>query len=207
MQDWLGYRPRLGIYGYMLGGVGYALLGCSRQLAVGPTCDPLMIAGSLAPWPVVTDTICPDRQPLGLCVAVLCFIAWLFRLSLLFVRSVSDSILVGFKAGAGLTIIMDQSPSLFGVARRAQLLRPDDPACRPIRRHQSARTDDWSLVAILFLLLGERFLPGKPVGLTVVALSILMASFFGLPARGIPNRKIPGRTADLRGAYVRDVGV
>ena len=48
-------------------------------------------------------------------VALLCFISWLFKLSVL-VRLVSDSILVGFKAGAGLTIIMSQLPSLLGVA-------------------------------------------------------------------------------------------
>ena len=48
-------------------------------------------------------------------VAILCFIAWMLRLSLL-VRLISDSILVGFKAGAGLTIIMTQLPSLFGIA-------------------------------------------------------------------------------------------
>ena len=32
------------------------------------------------------------------------------------VKLISDSILVGFKAGAGLTIAMTQLPSLFGVA-------------------------------------------------------------------------------------------
>ena len=32
-----GLPPQVGIYGYMLGGLGYALLGSSRQLAVGPT--------------------------------------------------------------------------------------------------------------------------------------------------------------------------
>jgi len=42
-------------------------------------------------------------------VALQCLIAWLFKLSVL-VRLVSDSILVGFKAGAGLTIIMSQLP-------------------------------------------------------------------------------------------------
>src|SRR3954468_13609610 len=47
-------------------------------------------------------------------VALLCLIAWLFKLSIL-VRLVSDSILVGFKAGAGLTIIMSQLPNLFDV--------------------------------------------------------------------------------------------
>src|ERR1700757_4091082 len=31
-----GLPPQSGIYGYLLGGIGYALLGSSRQLAVGP---------------------------------------------------------------------------------------------------------------------------------------------------------------------------
>jgi MFS superfamily sulfate permease-like transporter len=31
-----GLPPQVGIYGYLLGGVGYAFLGSSRQLAIGP---------------------------------------------------------------------------------------------------------------------------------------------------------------------------
>src|SRR5260370_35437221 len=31
-----GLPPQVGIYGYMLGGIGYAFLGSSGQLAVGP---------------------------------------------------------------------------------------------------------------------------------------------------------------------------
>jgi sulfate permease, SulP family len=52
-------------------------------------------------------------------VAMLCLFAWLLRLSAL-VKLVSDSILTGFKAGAGLTISMTQLPSLFGVAGGGQ---------------------------------------------------------------------------------------
>ena len=32
-----GLPPPVGVYGYLLGGLGYALLGSSRQLAIGPT--------------------------------------------------------------------------------------------------------------------------------------------------------------------------
>src|SRR5262245_66510293 len=32
-----GLPPQVGVYGYLLGGLGYALLGSSRQMAVGPT--------------------------------------------------------------------------------------------------------------------------------------------------------------------------
>ena len=112
-----GLPPQVGIYGYMLGGLGYALLGSSRQLAVGPTSAiSLMIAGSvgaLAGGDAIRFAQIASLSAFA--VAVLCLIAWLFKLSIL-VRLVSDSILVGFKAGAGLTIIMSQLPSLFGVA-------------------------------------------------------------------------------------------
>src|SRR5690242_13512826 len=43
-----GLPPQVGVYGYLLGGLGYALLGSSRQLAIGPTSAiSLMIAGSV----------------------------------------------------------------------------------------------------------------------------------------------------------------
>ena len=44
-----GLPPQAGIYGYLLGGLGYALLGSSRQLAIGPTSAiSLMIAATVA---------------------------------------------------------------------------------------------------------------------------------------------------------------
>ena len=42
-----GLPPQAGMYGYLLGGLGYALLGSSRQLAIGPTSAiSLIIAGT-----------------------------------------------------------------------------------------------------------------------------------------------------------------
>jgi len=111
-----GVPPQVGIYGYMLGGIGYALLGSSRQLAVGPTSAiSLMIASTVGSLAGADAIRFAQIGSLSACaVALLCLIAWLFKLSIL-VRLVSDSILVGFKAGAGLTIIMSQLPDLFGV--------------------------------------------------------------------------------------------
>jgi MFS superfamily sulfate permease-like transporter len=43
------------------------------------------------------------------------------------------------------------------------------------------------LIAIVRLLMGERWLPGKPVALVVVALSIAAATALGLPALGVPT--------------------
>jgi len=181
-----GLPPQIGIYGYMLGGIGYALFGASRQMAVGPTSAiSLMIAasvGALAAGDAVRYGNIASIAALA--VAVLCLIAWLFRLSIL-VRLISDSILVGFKAGAGLTIIMTQLPSLFGVAGGGRNFFN-----RLITLIGQLDGIHWivlavGLVAILLLLLGERLLPGRPVGLAVVILSIIVATGFGLPALGV----------------------
>lgn len=189
-----GLPPQVGIYGYMLGGIGYALFGSSRQLAVGPTSAiSLMIAGTVGVLAGGDAMRYAQIASLAACaVAVLCFIAWLFKLSVL-VRLVSDSILVGFKAGAGLTIIMSQLPSLFGVAggghnffdRVINLvgqLGDINPLILAI-----------GTVALLLLLLGERLLPGKPVGITIVALSIAVATLLGLPSLGVP---VTGKTPE-----------
>lgn len=188
-----GLPPQVGIYGYMLGGIGYGLLGSSRQLAVGPTSAiSLMIAGTvgaLSGGDAVRYAQIASLAAGG--VAVLCLIAWLFKLSVL-VRLVSDSILVGFKAGAGLTIIMSQLPGLLGVAGGGH-----DFFGRAIRI--ASQVGDINLltlalgaVALALLLIGERFLPGKPVGITIVALSIVAATLLGLPSLGVAvTGKIP----------------
>ncbi len=188
-----GLPPQVGIYGYLLGGLGYALMGSSRQLAVGPTSAiSLMIAssvGALAGGDAMRFAQIASLSAFA--VALLCLIAWLFKLSVL-VRLVSDSILVGFTAGAGLTIIMSQLPNLFGVAdgghnfvdraiRLADQIGNINPLVLAI-----------GIAAVVLLLLGERFLTGRPVGLMVLALSILMATLLGLPAMGVPvTGKIP----------------
>src|SRR6201997_5401777 len=111
-----GLPPQVGVYGYLLGGLGYALLGSSRQLAIGPTSAiSLMIAATVGAMAEGDAQRYAQIASLAaFTVAALCLFAWLLRLSAL-VKLISDSILVGFKAGAGLTIAMTQLPSLFGV--------------------------------------------------------------------------------------------
>ncbi|MFY9897314.1 MAG: SulP family inorganic anion transporter [Xanthobacteraceae bacterium] len=188
-----GLPPQVGIYGYLLGGLGYALLGSSRQLAIGPTSAiSLMIAGTVGEMAGGdAGHYAAIASLAGFTVALLCLISWLLRLSIL-VRLISDSILVGFKAGAGLTIIMTQLPSLLGVSggghnffERAVLLVGE---LGDIQYLVLAI----GLVAIAMLFVGERALPGRPIALAVVILAIAAASVFGLPALGVPiTGKIP----------------
>src|ERR1044071_5158984 len=104
-----GLPPQVGIYGYLLGGLGYALLGSSRQLAIGPTSAiSLMIAGTVEAMADGDAQRYPQIARLAaFALAALCLICWVLRLSVL-VKAISDSILVGFKIGAGLTIALTQ---------------------------------------------------------------------------------------------------
>ena len=200
-----GLPPQAGVYGYLLGGLGYALLGSSRQLAIGPTSAiSLMIAGAVGAMAEGDAQRYAQIASLAaLVVAVLCLIAWILRLSAL-VKLISDSILVGFKAGAGLTIAMTQLPSLFGVAggghnfiERLLLF-----AGQIGQTHYLVLA--LSIVAIVLLVFGERLFPGKPIALGVVAVSIIAASAFGLPALGVPvTGEIPAGLPTLAGPAVR----
>jgi sulfate permease, SulP family len=200
-----GLPPQVGVYGYLLGGLGYALLGSSRQLAVGPTSAiSLMIAGTVG---AMADGDAQRYAQIaslaGFTVAALCLISWLLRLSAL-VKLISDSILVGFKAGAGLTIAMTQLPSLFGVAggghnffERAVLF-----AGQLGQMHYLVLAV--GVIAILLLVFGERLLPGKPVALGVVALSIVASTVLGLPALSVPTTgEIPAGLPTLEGLALR----
>jgi sulfate permease, SulP family len=200
-----GLPPQVGVYGYLLGGLGYALLGSSRQLAIGPTSAiSLMIAATVG---AMADGDAQRYAQIasltGFTVAGLCLVAWIFRLNAL-VKLISDSILSGFKTGAGLTIAITQLPSLLGVAGgghnffdRSIMIVAQLGQTRPLVLAVG-------VIAILALALGEKFLPGRPVALGVVALSIVVASVLGLPSLGVPTTgEIPAGLPSLAGPALR----
>jgi sulfate permease, SulP family len=204
-----GLPPQAGVYGYLLGGLGYALLGSSRQLAIGPTSAiSLMIAGTVAAMAEGDAQRYAQIASLAaLLVALLCLIAWLLRLSIL-VRLISDSILVGFKAGAGLTIAMTQVPSLLGVSGGGHNFFERLLIVVGQLGEINYLVFALGLVAVLLLVLGERLFPARPVGLAVVALSIAVASAFGLADLGVPTTgEVPAGLPSLEppGLRLRDV--
>src|SRR3954464_13166988 len=80
-----GLPPQVGVYGYLLGGLGYAMLGASRQMAVGPTSAiSLMIAATVAGMAEGDAQRYAQIASLtAFTVAALCLFAWLLRLSAL----------------------------------------------------------------------------------------------------------------------------
>src|ERR1700730_14036081 len=157
-----GLPPQVGIYGYLLGGLGYALLGSSRQLAIGPTSAiSLMIAGSVGAMAEGDAARYAQIASLAaFTVAALCLFAWLLQLSAL-VKLISDSILVGFKAGAGLTIAMTQLPSLFGLAGGGHNFFERVFLFAGQLGQMRLMVFAIGVVAIGLLVLGERLMPGK----------------------------------------------
>jgi sulfate permease, SulP family len=186
-----GLPPQTGLYCYLLAGLGYALFGSSRHLAIGPTSAISLLLGVTLAGLAAGD---PIRQAAlasltALIVAGVFALAWLLRLSVL-VSFISESILTGFKAGAALVIASTQLPKLFGVKgggedffeRVAQLAQQVPGASLP--------TLAVGACAILALLLGEKFLPGRPVALAVVLLALVVASLGSLEQHGV---KVVGR--------------
>jgi SulP family sulfate permease len=111
-----GLPPQHGIFCYLLGGLLYAMFGTSRQLAIGPTSAISMLVGTTVAGMAGDD---PARwiaiaSLTALVVAGISLLAWLLRLSML-VSFISETVLLGFKAGAALTIALTQLPKLFGV--------------------------------------------------------------------------------------------
>jgi len=200
-----GLPPQVGVYGYLLGGLGYALLGSSRQLAIGPTSAiSLMIAATVGGMAEGDAQRYAQIASLtAFTVAGLCLMAWILRLNAL-VKLISDSILSGFKTGAGLTIAITQLPSLMGVAGGGHNFF--DRAVLIVEQIGQTRYPVLAIgvIAILLLAFGEKFLPGRPIALGVVALSVIVASVLGLPAHGVPTTgEIPSGLPSLAGPALR----
>jgi high affinity sulfate transporter 1 len=200
-----GLPPQVGVYGYLLGGLGYALFGSSRQLAIGPTSAiSLMVAGTVGAMANGdTERYFEIASLAAFTVAGLCLLAWLFRLSAL-VKLISDSILVGFKIGAGLTIAMTQLPSLFGVGGGGHDFFERIVVLAGQLNQTQYLVVTIGVIAIILLMIGDRLFQGKPVALGVVALAIIIATAFGFQALGVPTTgKIPAGLPVLSGPALR----
>ena len=180
-----GLPPHYGIYCYLVAGPAYALFGSSRQLAIGPTSAISMLVGTtLGGMALANPAQYAHVAALtALMMAAVSAIAWALRLSSL-VNFISETILLGFKAGAALTIAMTQLPKLFGVPgggdhffERAGTLLSQIP-------DTNVAVFAVGLVAIALLLAGERLLPGRPVALFVVAAAIVALSVTPLAEQG-----------------------
>ena len=204
-----GLPPHHGIFCYLLGGLFYALFGTSRQLAIGPTSAISLLVGTTVAGMAGDD---PERWVAiaaltALVVAALSVVAWILRLSTL-ISFISETILLGFKAGAALVISMTQLPKLFGVKGGGENFFERLWTLAGQMGDTNFVVLGFGVAAIMLLLLGEKLLPGRPVALLVVVLSIVVMSLTTLDELGVKTvGELPRGLPELRmpSLRVRDV--
>jgi len=204
-----GLPPQYGIYGYLLGGLFYAMLGTGRQLSVGPTAAiSLLIGTTIAGLAEGDIQHWADIASLtALVFAVMSILAYLLRLSSI-INFISETVLLGFKAGAAIAIGITQLPKLFGFQGGGNNFYEQIK----LLIYQLPETNYIVLIfgfsAIAVLIAGEKLLPGRPVAIILVIISIILITFtpfgdFGLSTvgvipSGLPHFHIPSlRSRDI----------
>jgi len=181
-----GMPPQNGIYCYLLGGLFYAIFGTSRQLAIGPTSAISMLVGvtiagmaggALSRWVGIAGLT-------ALVVAAMCVIAWALKLSTV-ISFISETILVGFKAGAALSIAMTQLPKLFGVKGGGEHFFERVTILFSQLGDTNFIVLGFGIAALILLIVGEKTLPGRPIALFVVVLSIVVVSLTSVTELGV----------------------
>lgn len=181
-----GLPPQYGIYGYMIGGLFYALFGTGMQLAVGPTSAiSLLIGTTIATMAQGNIQRWVDIASLtALVMAAMSLTAFILKLNSI-INFISESILLGFKAGAAITIALTQLPKLFGVQgggegffERTRILISQIPGTNLV-------VLIIGLTAIILLIAGHRILPGRPVAILVVIASIVIMTTTSLIYDGV----------------------
>ena len=184
-----GLPVQIGLYTALVPMVIYAVLGTSRVLSVSTTTTiAILTAAELG-------QLAPDGDPamllkatatLTLLVGAILVLASVLRLGFV-ANFISDPVLIGFKAGIGLVIVLDQLPKLLGV-------HIDKGAFFHNVRAILAAVPETSLptlavgVGTLLVLLGiERFFPRLPAPIVAVVAGIAALSFLGLQALGVES--------------------
>ena len=181
-----GLTPQTGLYCYMFSGVAYALFASSRHLSIGPTAAISVMVASVVGGMAAGDpsSYAAIASMTAAMVAAFCLLAWIMRLGS-FVNFISESTLLGFKAGAALSIASMQLPKLLGVTGGGDNFFERLNVIILQLGNANLTILALGVGSLLLLLAGERLLPGRPVALMVVILSTGIVSIFGLAEQGV----------------------
>lgn len=180
-----GLPPQYGVFGYLLGGLFYAMLGSGKQLAIGPTSAISMVIGiTLANLSGGDPQRWLDLASLtALVFSGMCVLAYFLHLDSM-INFISETVLVGFKAGAALTIMLTQLPKVFGVPGGGHSFFDRFGILIKQLPDTNFYVLAFGILAFLLILIGEKLFHGKPIAIFVVVLSILIISFTPLGSLG-----------------------
>jgi high affinity sulfate transporter 1 len=182
-----GLPLQVGLYTAFVPMIVYAVLGTSRVLSVSTTTTlGILTAAELG-------AVVPDGDPtallhatalLTLMVGAMLVAASVLRLGF-FANFISEPVLVGFKAGIAVVIIIDQLPKVLG------LHFTKGPLLHNVREiltglgHLSIPTAIVGVATIAGLGLIEKYRPQWPAPLIAVAIAVACVAGFGLQSHGV----------------------
>jgi high affinity sulfate transporter 1 len=182
-----GLPVQVGLYTVLVPMVIYAVLGTSRPLSVSTTTTLAILAGSaLGQISPAGDaaTLLAGSATLALMVGAILIVAGLLRLGFV-ANFISEPVLVGFKAGIGVVIVLDQLPKLLGTHIDKGGFLHNLVATVQSVGHASLPTVAVGVFMVLLLVGMKRFTPRLPAPLIAVALGIIAMSLFGLESFGV----------------------
>ena len=176
-----------GLYTALVPLVVYAVMGTSRPLSVTTT-STIAILTAAALHQVAPNgspaTLIATAGTLACLVGGMLLIASVLRMGIV-AGFISEPVLVGFKAGVGLTIVVDQIPKLLGVQIEKGHFFHN---LFSIMDHLPQASGPTILLALAMLALQlglQRFLPLVPASLVIVATGIAVSGLAGLNRFGI----------------------
>jgi sulfate permease, SulP family len=182
-----GLPVQVGLYTACVPMIVYAFTGSSRALSVSTTTT-LAILAANALGSVVTNgdahALATANATLTLLVGALLVAAAVLRLGFV-ANFISEPVLVGFKAGVAIVIVVDQLPKLFGLHYPKGSFIHNVGAFFAGLPHLSASTLALAALTLIALVLLEHFTPRAPAPLFVVAAAIIAVAVFGLRGHGV----------------------
>jgi SulP family sulfate permease len=182
-----GLPVQVGLYTALVPMAIYAVLGTSRVLSVSTTTTLAILTAAQLGQAV------PDGNPaallkasatLTLLVGAALLLACLLRLGTV-ANFISEPVLVGFRAGIGLVIAVDQIPKVLGIHfTRGTFVQNVLSIVRTLPK-TSLATLAVGLTVIVLLLSMKHFLPKLPAPLLAIAAAITGAYFLNLQSRGV----------------------
>ena len=182
-----GLPPIYGLYTALVPQLVYAIMGTSRQLAVGPAAmDSLIVASGVAALASVgSEHYIAVSVMLAFLVGSFQFLFGLFRLGFL-VNFLSRPVISGFTSGSAIIIGLNQLGNLFGI----ELDRSNQVQVLISESVKSFNELHWPTlvmggVSIVFLLVLKKINNRIPASLLIVFIGIAVVYFFRLDNRGV----------------------
>jgi len=182
-----GLPPQMGLYAAIVGSIVGALWGSSNQLQTGPS-NPI----SLLVLSILLPLFMPDTPAYWIAAGLLAVVVGIIQLSIGLVRLgilvsfVSDSVIVGFTAGAGVLIFVSQLRNLFRISI------PRSPALIDTMRSLGLHVQETHWISMMIglgvvglILLIRKINPKLPASLIAIVVAGILVGLLGLPDKGV----------------------